>query len=350
MRIIHCADIHLDSSLNTHLTLKQATVRKNEILNTFYRMTVFAKENDIKAVLIAGDLFDEESVTKSTIDLLFSFIKETSSIDYFYVPGNHDEKCYGLLEDKPDNFYVFTKKWQTAKYQDITISSTILHDGMYEELPVLSKDKYNIVMLHGDISNRNDENYIHLDLLRNRNIHYLALGHIHSYMQNKLDYTGVYAYSGCLEGRGFDECGEKGFVLLDTDTKEVSFIHYASRHFNQVEVDISNLASNFEIIQKIKECTVNIPKEDMIEIILTGSKSLQSFLAEDYIQEMIRNDFFYIMIKDETKLDIDENLYKNDISLKGEFIRTILDSNEAETDKEEIIKLGIEALSGDIKI
>ena len=56
------------------------------------------------------------------------------------------------------------------------------------------------------------------------------------------------------------------------------------------------------------------------------------------------------MIKDETKLDIDENLYKNDISLKGEFIRTILDSNEAETDKEEIIKLGIEALSGDIKI
>ena len=65
---------------------------------------------------------------------------------------------------------------------------------------------------------------------------------------------------------------------------------------------------------------------------------------------MIRNDFFYIMIKDETKLDIDENLYKNDISLKGEFIRTILDSNEAETDKEEIIKLGIEALSGDIKI
>ena len=163
MRIIHCADIHLDSSLNTHLTLKQATVRKNEILNTFYRMTVFAKENDIKAVLIAGDLFDEESVTKSTIDLLFSFIKETSSIDYFYVPGNHDEKCYGLLEDKPDNFYVFTKKWQTAKYQDITISSTILHDGMHEELPVLSKDKYNIVMLHGDISNRNDENYIHLD-------------------------------------------------------------------------------------------------------------------------------------------------------------------------------------------
>ena len=55
MRIIHCADIHLDSSLNTHLTLKQAPVRKNEILNTFYRMTVFAKENDIKAVLIAGD-------------------------------------------------------------------------------------------------------------------------------------------------------------------------------------------------------------------------------------------------------------------------------------------------------
>ena len=59
MRIIHCADIHLDSSLNTHLTLKQATVRKNEILNTFYRMTVFAKENDL-FVTVGSDFHNKD--------------------------------------------------------------------------------------------------------------------------------------------------------------------------------------------------------------------------------------------------------------------------------------------------
>ena len=46
---------------------------------------------------------------------------------------------------------------------------------------------------------------------------YLALGHIHYNVVEPLDSRGVYAYSGCLEGRGFDETGEKGFVLIEVE-------------------------------------------------------------------------------------------------------------------------------------
>ena len=348
MRIIHCADIHLDSSLNTHLTIKQATIRKNEILNTFYRMTVFAKENDVKNVLIAGDLCDEESVTKSTIDLLFSFIKETSNIDYFYVPGNHDEKCYGLLEDKPDNFYVFTKKWQTAKYQDITISSTILHDGMYEELPVLSKDKYNIVMLHGDISNRNDANYIHLDLLRNRNIHYLALGHIHSYMQNKLDYTGVYAYSGCLEGRGFDELGPKGFVVIDTETKKYNFHQLTNREVIEQEINLSDTTSEVAALKKIENEINLIDKDNIFRLILKGDINYNYDNLEERLHSLYSNKFFYFETKIflHEKIDI-ENLKKG-VSLKSEFFKIVdEDKNTSKEDKEEIYNLAMNLFNGE---
>ena len=48
--------------------------------------------------------------------------------------------------------------------------------------------------------------------LKNKNIDYLALGHVHKYKMEKLDNRGIYCYSGCLEGRGFDECGDKGCV------------------------------------------------------------------------------------------------------------------------------------------
>ena len=51
--------------------------------------------------------------------------------------------------------------------------------------------------------------------LKEKNIDYLALGHIHEYSQGQIDLRGKYAYSGCLEGRGFDELGEKGFILID---------------------------------------------------------------------------------------------------------------------------------------
>ena len=43
MKIIHTADLHLDSSLSTHLTPLKAEERKKELLNTFERLITFAK-------------------------------------------------------------------------------------------------------------------------------------------------------------------------------------------------------------------------------------------------------------------------------------------------------------------
>ena len=50
MRIIHCADIHLDSALSAHLGRERARGRRNEILNTFRKIFGYAAENDVQAV------------------------------------------------------------------------------------------------------------------------------------------------------------------------------------------------------------------------------------------------------------------------------------------------------------
>lgn len=64
--------------------------------------------------------------------------------------------------------------------------------------------------------NPDDSENLNLNRLRGKGIDYLALGHIHQHREEKLDDRGIYVYSGCLDGRGFDECGEKGFVLVET--------------------------------------------------------------------------------------------------------------------------------------
>ena len=79
--------------------------------------------------------------------------------------------------------------------------------------------------MHGqesDTDAKDKAEIINLKQLKNKNIDYLALGHIHTYKQSKLDNRGTYCYSGCLEGRGFDECGEKGFVLLNIEDVTIS--------------------------------------------------------------------------------------------------------------------------------
>ena len=55
---------------------------------------------------------------------------------------------------------------------------------------------------------------VSLPRLQNKNIDYLALGHLHDYRFERLDSRGHYCYSGALEGRGFDELGPKGFVVV----------------------------------------------------------------------------------------------------------------------------------------
>ena len=60
MKLIHCADLHLDSSMTTHLTKEKAKERKAELLASFNRMMEYADRKNVSAVLIAGDLFDRK--------------------------------------------------------------------------------------------------------------------------------------------------------------------------------------------------------------------------------------------------------------------------------------------------
>ena len=111
---------------------------------------------------------------------------------------------------------------------------------------VLGHDDYNIVTLHGQLGNyrsREQAENISLNDLKNKNIDYLALGHVHGFVQEALDNRGIYCYPGCLEGRGFDECGEKGFVLLDIDEQQhratTTFVPIAARTLYTLEVDVT---------------------------------------------------------------------------------------------------------------
>ena len=243
MKLIHCADIHLDSPMQTHMTAQQASVRNTEMLQSFVRLTEFAQERAVRAVLIAGDLFDGARVRARTVDALLAAIRRTPEVDYLYLPGNHDEAANAFCDCAlPENLKVFGKKWTTYRYDGIAISGAQLglDAAFYEALPH-TDGAVNLVMLHGGIGTACGEDMINLNLLKNRGIDYLALGHIHSYQTGPLDETGSYCYPGCLEGRGFDECGEKGFVLLTVEDGSVAheFVPFSARQLHRVPVDIT---------------------------------------------------------------------------------------------------------------
>lgn len=83
MKLIHCADIHLNSSLSTHLDGDKQKQRRTEILHTFLRMVDYAAEQSVDGILIAGDLFDTKKVDRATGNAVLSAITGHPEILFF---------------------------------------------------------------------------------------------------------------------------------------------------------------------------------------------------------------------------------------------------------------------------
>ena len=357
MKIIHCSDLHLDSKMQTNLTKEKAKERRNEILITFQKLVQYAKETGVKIILIAGDMFDSNKITIKAKNIVKDAIINAPDIDFLYLKGNHDEADF-MQEDEPkiENLKTFSKEaWTSYSYGNIKITGIEFGEksefDIYSSL-ILDKNDINIVCLHGQESKyegKDKAEIINMQELKNKNIDYLALGHIHKYKEQKLDARGTYCYSGCLEGRGFDECGAKGFVLLNIEDGKIerNFIPFAQRMLHEIPVDITKTNTTSEAITKIESMIADIPKEDLVKIVLTGKVELESERDINYILKNYQDRFYFLKIYDETLPLIDYGKYENDASLKGEFIRLVLSQKITDKEKKEIITTGIKALSGE---
>ena len=85
MKIIHCADLHLDSNMTSNLSREQAKQRKAELLATFERMIAYAKDNSVKAVIIAGDLYDKKNISANARNVFLSAINNNPDIKVFLI-------------------------------------------------------------------------------------------------------------------------------------------------------------------------------------------------------------------------------------------------------------------------
>ncbi len=351
MKILHCSDIHLDSPMERNLPPEQARERNAELCATFARMVGYAVREGFRAVLIAGDLFDSRRASARTARFVLDQIRSAPEVDFLYLRGNHDEgrSPFDGME-LPENFKTFGKDWTSHRYGDVVITGAEPEDwaGIYETLSLDPVDT-NLLMLHGQISTQPGAEQVCLPLLREKHIHYLALGHLHSFQSGALGEAGSWCYCGCLEGRGFDECGQKGFVALEAAAGKVDFkrIPFAGRTLEAIGVDISGLRTVSQLQQALETAAKDIPPSSLVKFTLTGEYAPDTQKDLRLLEKMLAPRFYFVKIKDESRLMLHRESYEHDISLKGEFIRLVMASDRPEAEKEQIILAGLQALSGE---
>lgn len=352
MRIIHTSDIHLDSPLTSRLTQDKVRERRRELLSGFGRLVEEAKALGVGAIIIAGDLFDSDRISRRALDTAIGIIEDAKSITFFYLQGNHEGNAFiTSTRAMPDNLKVFGDEWTYYNIGNVTVAGRNgIREGMFDALS-LSPERKNIVVLHGERRDRSAApDSIGIKEAAGRNIDYLALGHYHSYSAEAIDDRGAAVYCGTPEGRGFDEVGDKGYTLLSTDGDRIiySFRPFAKRRLHIISLELDGAVRTAEIGERAARALRDVPASDIVRLELTGRYFPNLWKDTDGLMREWEHRFYYFEVKDSSKIAINPDDYRHDMSLKGEFIRTVSrDTSLDEATKEKIIACGINALMGE---
>ena len=167
---------------------------------------------------------------------------------------------------------------------------------------------------------------------------------------HRIDERGVAVYSGTPEGRGFDECGECGYVLIDTDGESVThrFIPFARRRMRIASLPLDGLEKAYDVMERAEEVLRNIPREDLVRLELCGSYTPGLWKDTSRISDAWRERFYHFEVKDSSHISVNADDYKFDKTLKGEFIRMVYDDATLDEEmKRRVVECGIFALMGE---
>lgn len=351
MKFIHIADMHFDMPFTFLSKNNLANYRRLEQRNIFRKMINYILENNIEYLFIAGDLYENEYVKKSTIEFINNEFKRIPNTKIFITPGNHDPYL--------TNSYYNTFKWNSNVYifnnlnkvelNDINIYGYGFTDFYSNRINIpnnLDLSKINILVMHADLdaSAQNYETYnpITKSNLEGSDFNYVALGHIH---KSNFDKNSKIIYPGSMIACGFDELDKHGMIIgeINTDTKEITLdlIDLDEMKFIENCIDITEINSQEEIIEKIN--LISIDKNKYYKIILRGHKKFEINTSEILACVDKQN---ILKIKDLSNYEYDLIKISKEQSLRGIFVRELLNiiNDDNRNDILESIYIGLELM------
>ncbi len=258
-RFVHTADIHLDSPLRT-LALRQpqlADLIGGATRKAFAAIIDLCLEEQVDALLIAGDLYDGEQTSMKTARFLADQLRRVhvAGITTFVIRGNHDAES--RITNKltlPESVKVFKGRADAVTLSrgalDFAVHGISFKDKHAPEslLPKFrgpNEGAVNIGMLHTSLGGSpSHDRYAPCTPadLHATGFDYWALGHIHQRFVDRGRATIV--MPGNPQGRDVNEAGSKSATLATIDDNRSITIEErltSVAEFQRLSVDLAGV-------------------------------------------------------------------------------------------------------------
>ena len=236
---IHAADLHIGSPFRG-LSAVDENLR-NKLLqasrDAFHSLVAAAIENEVDFVLICGDSFDSASGSLAEQFIFATGMRRLmeKNIAVYLITGNHDplsdwsqnlrlpENVTIFKPDQPQRIVFQKNGTDAAAIYGVSYAKREENRNLALRFQRQSDDPFSIALLHGTTGNPgNHDPYcpFSLDDLRNAGMDYWALGHIH---KREIIHPNnpMVVYPGNIQGRHFNEAGEKGCYLVRVNNNRI---------------------------------------------------------------------------------------------------------------------------------
>ena len=162
----------------------------------------------------------------------------------------------------------------------------------------------------------------------------------------------MYAWPGCMEGRGFDETGEKGVLLVDVAAGDVQaqFLPVPGRRYEILRVDVTDA----DPVQAVCAALPEGAARNIFRIVLTGETDRAPNPAA--LRAALEGRVFAMQLRDETRARRDLWARAGEGTLRGQFLAQLkqkYDAADSDRDRETIVmaaRWGLAALDHDEEV
>lgn len=290
-RFIHCADLHLGSRFRgvSEEDPRRARELTGSIPQSFSRIVDLVASEHADAMVIAGDAFDETTITPRTRMELVDGLSR-AGVPVFMVRGNHDPvTSYEDSIPLPPNVHMFGPEPENVPvpgHDGIEVAGVSFADWHEERnLPSMlhgTPGRFTIGLVHCDVDSAGGEydySPCRLSDLSGRGVDYWALGHIHKRAVLSTDPWAV--YPGNIQGRSMKETGEKGAYVVDVEDGRVSDVRFVPTQgiiwFDE-EVDITGMRTRDDLVSALRG---RVPPGSILRTTMVGRGPLDAMLRRD---------------------------------------------------------------------
>jgi DNA repair protein SbcD/Mre11 len=230
MRLLHLADLHLDSPMRGLSVMEGAPDTAASCTREAFEAAVrFALAKSVDLVVIRGDVYDGDWQDFST-GVFFArqlALLRDGGIPVVVISGNHDaaSRITRRLTLPEGTRTLSAKKPATVIFEDLGVAvhgqsfaTREVTENLVAAYPPAVPDMLNVGLLHTSLAGHPDHDAYAAcspqDLER-LGYDYWALGHVH--IRGRACDGPPAFYSGCIQGRSVRECGAHGGLLVELE-------------------------------------------------------------------------------------------------------------------------------------